>query len=301
MSTATSAHQTDRVISRPKISLIGFFLLVTVASWLGVVPMLIQSWHPGRLPAGSGIFFQLPMFFAPAVVTILVTGWNDGMLGVRKLVSRLLMWRVGWRWYTFVFLAPAVVSFIALQSSPWFEGRVVRLQAPVDVLITFGISVASYLFLNTEELAWRGYALPQLLARYSPGHASLILGLIWGLFHLPLFLLKGGHPAGYPLPVYLVFSLALTVVFTWVTQHAKGSVLLAHLFHQSINGWAEALPFYPRSTGSLAPFLVVVSVLTAGALLVVWRWSRSYRHRDGQAGKTRNRRDEAQHRTGEGR
>jgi membrane protease YdiL (CAAX protease family) len=162
------------VISRPKISLIGFFLLVTLASWLDVVPMLIQSWRLGTLPAGSGIFLQLPMFFAPVLVTILVTWWNDRTSGVRNLLDRLMIWLVGWRWYTFVFLALAVVSIVALQSSPWFGGRLVRLQAPVDVLITFGISVASYLFLNTEELAWRDYALPQLLTRYSPGRASLM-------------------------------------------------------------------------------------------------------------------------------
>ena len=172
-------------------------------------------------------------------------------------------------------LAPAVVCWIALHSSAWFGGRVVPLPAPLDVLITFAISFASYLVLNTEEVAWRGYALPQLLTRASRWRASLLLGLVWGLFHLPLFLLKGGHPAGYPFPLYLVFSLALAVVFTWLMEHTAGSLLLAHLFHQAINGWAEALPFYPRSTGSLAPFLLVVAVLAAGALLIGWRWSRA--------------------------
>ena len=77
------------------------------------------------------------------------------------------------------------------------------------------------------------------------------------------------------IPLYLVFSLALAVVFSWVMEHTAGSLLLAHLFHQAINGWAEALPFYPRSTGSLAPFLLVVAVLAAGALLIAWRWSRA--------------------------
>jgi uncharacterized protein len=272
---ATSARQTDSVLQRPKISLVGFFVLVTFASWLGVVPMLIESHFPSTLPSGLGIILQLPMFFAPALVTILVTWWNDRMAGVRKLLGGLLAWRVSFRWYAFVFFAPAVVCWIALQGSAWFGGRVVPLQTPVDALITFGVIFASYVLLNTEEAAWRGYALPQLLARYRPGRASLILGAIWGLFHLPLFLLKGGHPAGYPLPVYLLFSIALAVVFTWLMQHAKGSLLLAHLFHQSVNGWAEAIPFYPRSTSSLAPFLVVVSVLTVGALLIGWRWLRS--------------------------
>jgi membrane protease YdiL (CAAX protease family) len=274
------------VLQRPKISLIGFFVLVTLASWLGVVPLLIESHFPGTLPAGSGIILQLPMFFAPALVTILVSWWNEGTPCVRKLLAGLLAWRVAFRWYAFVFLAPAVVCWLALQSSAWFGGRILRLQSPLDVLITFGVIFVGYLLLNTEEVAWRGYALPQLLARYRPLRASLILGVVWGLFHLPLFLLKGGHPAGYPLPFYLVFSLALTVVFTWLMQHTKGSLLLAHLFHQSINGWVEAIPFYPRSAGSLAPFLVVVCLLIAGALLISRQWSRSHRRQDGRAGAT---------------
>ena len=124
LSTTTSAHQTDRVTQRPKISLISFFLLVTLASWLGVVPMLIESHFPGTLVSGSGIMLQLPMFFAPALVTILVTWWNDRTAGVRKLLGGLLAWRVGFRPYAFVFLAPAVVCWIALQSSAWFGGRI---------------------------------------------------------------------------------------------------------------------------------------------------------------------------------
>ena len=273
MSAPTAAHRADTVPQRSKIPLLGFLTLVTLASWLGVVPLLIESWRPGTLPPGSGILLQLPMFFAPAVVTLLVSWWNGGTRAVRQLLGGLLAWRVGLRWYAFVLLAPAAVCWLALHSSAWFGGRVVPLQAPRDVLITFAVSFASYLVLNTEEVAWRGYALPHLLTRASPWRASLLLGLVWGLFHLPLFLLQGGHPAGYPFPLYLVFSLALAVVFTWLMEHTAGSLLLAHLFHQAINGWAEALPFYPRSTGSLAPFLLVVAVLAAGALVIGWRWS----------------------------
>jgi membrane protease YdiL (CAAX protease family) len=102
---------------------------------------------------------------------------------------------------------------------------------------------AGHLLLNTEEIAWRGYALPRLLARYSRWRASLSLGLILGLFHIPLFLIKGGHPAGYPFPIFLVMIIALTVIFTWLAQHTSGSVLLAHLLHQSFNAWAESIPF----------------------------------------------------------
>jgi CAAX protease family protein len=289
MSTTTSADRTDAVTQRPKISLIAFFILVTFASWLGVLPRLIESWRPGTLPAGSGLILQLPMFFAPALVTILVSWWNDGAAGVRKLLGGLLAWRVGFRWYAFIFLAPAMLYLLALQSSTWFGGRVVPLQAPLDLLTTFGISFATWFFLNTEEVAWRGYALPRLLARTSPGRASLILGVIWGLFHVPVFLLKGGHPAGISLPLFLVLNLALAVVFTWLMQHTRGSLLVAHLFHLSFNGWVEVIPLYPQATGSHGPFLVVTGILAAAALFIRWQWSRSYETQDESAGAMRGR------------
>ena len=130
MSTATAAHQSDDVKQRPKVSLIAFFILLTLVSWLGVVPMLVESWRPGTLPSGSGIILQLPMFFAPALVTIVVTWWNDGTPGVLKLLGSLLAWRVGLRWYAFVFLAPAVVYWIALQSSPWVGAASSRCPRP---------------------------------------------------------------------------------------------------------------------------------------------------------------------------
>jgi membrane protease YdiL (CAAX protease family) len=215
------------------------------------------------------------MLFGQALVAIFVTWWNDGGAGVRKLLGGLLTWRVGFRWYVFIFLAPAILYVLALQSSTWFGGRVVPLQSPLDLLITFAISFAAYVFLNTEEVAWRGYALPRLLVRTSPWRASLILGVIWWLFHVPLFLHKGGHPAGYSLPLYLVFSIGLTVIFTWLTLHTRGSLLLAHLFHQTINGWVDAIPFYPRATGSQGSFLLEIGILGAAAIVIGWQWSRT--------------------------
>jgi hypothetical protein len=65
---------------------------------------------------------------------------------------------------------------------------------------------------------------------------------------------------------------ALTVVFTWLAQRTRGSLLLAHLFHQSFNAWAEVIPFFPTVTGSLAPFLVTLAALGATAALIWWQW-----------------------------
>lgn len=254
-----------------RISLSVFFAIAFAISWLGAIPLIIASWRPGVLPAGVA-FLQLLMFFGPALATCLVIWWNDSKAGVVALLKRLLIWRVGWRWYAVALFAPALIIGSALGISTWFGYTTFNLAAPLTLLRNFATILLGYLLLNSEEIAWRGYALPALLTRFTPWRASLILGLLMGGFHLPLFLLKGGHPAGYPLLWFLVMMVAITVCFTWLLLNTKGSLLLVHLFHQAFNGWAEAIPFFPRSTGSLMPMMVMVTLLTLSALVICWWW-----------------------------
>src|SRR3712207_6537622 len=86
-----------------------------------------------------------------------------------------------------------------------------------------------------EELGWRGYALPRLLARRSALAASLILGLLWGLWHLPTFYVLGAPQHGLPISAFLLLTMAYSVLFTWIYLHTRGSVLIATLFHSAIN------------------------------------------------------------------
>lgn len=272
--TLVEAHYAQpRVASsrRPAISLALFFVITFAVSWLGTIPMIMASWRPGSLPPGVGLL-QLLLFFGTALSTLFIVWWNEGGPGVSALLKRYLLWRVGWRWYAFVFLAPALLFWSALHLSAWLGAPALLLQPLPVLLTTFGISLMGYLLLNTEEIAWRGYALPALLQRYTPWRASLILGILMGAFHLPLFWLKGGHPAGYPLLWFLVMILALTVIFTWLLLETKGSLLLAHLFHQTFNAWAETIPFFPRMTGSLLPMMATISLLLMFALLLGWWW-----------------------------
>jgi membrane protease YdiL (CAAX protease family) len=269
----TNKAQRLSLSSRRPLSLPLFFVITFAVSWLGAIPMILDSWRPGQLPPGIG-WLQLLLFFGTALAALFVVWWNEGKAGVKILLQRGLIWRIGWRWYVVVLLGPALLFWSALRLSVWFGGPTVALQPPSALLPTFGISLLAYLLLNTEEIAWRGYALPVLLQRYTPWHASLILGILLGAFHLPLFLLKGGHPAGYPLPWFLVMILALTVIFTWLLLRTKGSLLLAHLFHQTFNSWAETIPFFPRMTGSLLPMMVTIGLLLMFALLIGWSWFR---------------------------
>ena len=86
-----------------------------------------------------------------------------------------------------------------------------------------------------EELGWRGYALPLLLEKRSPLTASVILGVVWGLWHLPTFLVPGTPQYGLPLTAFVLLTIEYSILMTWVFLHTLGSVLIATLFHGAIN------------------------------------------------------------------
>ena len=253
---------------KQKVSLTLFFILLFAVCWIGTIPMVLSSWSSTKLPSTVAML-QMLMLFGPGIVAVFVTGMNEGRSGVRKLLARFLKWRANIIWYLIVLLGPLVLCLASRQISLLLGSNVLRLQPLSDVLMTFATTFVVYFFLNTEEVAWRGYALPQLQERFGITTATFILGIIWGVFHLPLFLMKGGHPAGYPFPLYLLMTLAMTFAFTWVFKNTNGSLLLVHLLHQSLNAWAEAIPFYPRATGSLLAMITAILLLSTVAIAIV--------------------------------
>lgn len=230
--------------------------------------MVLSSWRSTKLPPGIALL-QVLMLFGPGIVALFVTGMNEGRSGVKKLLAGFLKWRVNIIWYLIVIFGPLVLCLASRQISLLFGGHLNKLQPLPNLLTAFATTFVIYFFLNTEEVAWRGYALPQLQERFGVTTATFILGFIWGVFHLPLFLMKGGHPGGYPFPLYLVMTLAMTFTFTWVFNNTNRSLLLVHLLHQSLNAWGEAIPFYPRSTGSLLAMIVAIVLLSVIAIAII--------------------------------
>jgi uncharacterized protein len=96
-----------------------------------------------------------------------------------------------------------------------------------------------------EEFGWRGLALPLLQRRHAPLGASLILGAFWGLWHLPAFLLSGTPQSAWSFGPYVIGVLALSVLITPMFNAARGSILVAALFHFQMNNpaWPEAEPW----------------------------------------------------------
>jgi uncharacterized protein len=170
-----------------------FFLLAFGLTWLVWVPRAMAS--QGLLATDLPIVVGQAWSWGPAVAALLAASLTGGRAAVRDLGTRLVRWRVGWRWYAVVLAGPpafslAVAGVYAALGGSWATAVPRAFVGDLRVLVPFFLVLALTDGLG-EELGWRGYALPRLLARHGALAASLFLGLIWALWHLPLFWVEG--------------------------------------------------------------------------------------------------------------
>jgi membrane protease YdiL (CAAX protease family) len=251
--------------------LVTFFLLAYGLTWAIQIPVA------AGVLEGSG---WRAVTWVPAIAALLAAALTGGRGALRELGSRLVRWRVGWQWYLVVILGPAAFSLAVagvytLLGGSWSEAAPpALLEGPLLFLPLFLLILTLTDGLG-EELAWRGFALPRLLTRYNALVASLVLGVIWALWHLPLVWIEGNAMYQQPVWLLLVDITAKSVLFTWVFLHTRGSVLIAMLFHGATNLFLVSPDV--ASTGDLTlPLLaavakwalVVVLILVAGPTLV---------------------------------
>jgi membrane protease YdiL (CAAX protease family) len=216
-------------------STVRFFAMTYAITWLGSAVAL--SLDSGSDDLSSKIIqtvLLLAGIFAPALVALGLTAHEEGVAGVRLLLRGLTQVRVPGRWYLFAFGFMAAINLlvgiaIGLRSGNWpAVGRDLGYGTAIAMIVAFPVQVG-------EEIGWRGYALPRLAGRFGFMKASLILGLIWACWHLPLFFNRQANPYSYPFPMFVLFVVAISVAMTWLYVHTNGSLMLAALMHWSIN------------------------------------------------------------------
>jgi membrane protease YdiL (CAAX protease family) len=245
--------------------LVIFFLLVFILTW--------AVWVPRASGAPLGVVGQV-WTWALAIAALLAAALTGGRGALRELGSRLVRWRVGWQWYLVVILGPAAFSLAlagiyTLFGGSWAEAAPPAiLEGPLLLLPLFLVILTLTDGLG-EELAWRGFALPRLLTRYNALVTSVVLGVIWALWHLPLLWTEGNSMFHQPLWLLLLDVTAKSILFTWVFLHTRGSVLIAMLFHGATNLFIVSPDV--ASTGDLAlPVLAMVAKwVLVGIVLVV--------------------------------
>jgi hypothetical protein len=254
------------------VTLFCFFLLtfaLTWTSWIAAVLLVGERGSGGPFQSGSSGSLVILGIAAPAIVALALTARSDGRRGIVALVRPLVEWRVHARWYVFalsylvvVKLTGATVYRLVEGTWPLFDARAWYLMLAATVLSTvIGGQVG-------EELGWRGYALPRLEKMWGLGPASVVLGMIWAAWHLPLFYMPGADTYGQSFPLYLVQVTGFSVAIAWLYGHTRGSLLLVMLMHASLNNMTGIVPGVARE--SMNPFVPGAPLLGWIMAGVIW-------------------------------
>jgi membrane protease YdiL (CAAX protease family) len=264
-----------------------FYFLITFAfSWLLLMPIALSEVGAGLLPfeppQWAGLL-AIASLLGPVLAGFVMTAITEGREGIRRLLHRIVLWRVGFRWYLFaIFGLPLVMLLGTIIIRP---GALESFQ-PIALLpylsaFVFMVLIGGPLF---EEPGWSGFALPRLQRLHGPLAGGLILGSLWALWHLPGYLIPSQDPTDIPprgtVMDFVVFALALVglrLVMVWVFNSTRGSVLLAILVHASWNTFYSAaliqlfpapsvLGSYLNLTIAAGTLALVVVVLTRGRL-----------------------------------
>jgi uncharacterized protein len=245
--------------------LVTFFLLAYGLTWTIQIPVA------AGVLEGSG---WRAVTWAPAIAALLAAALTGGRAAVRELGERLVRWRVGWQWYLVIILGPAVFSLVVagvyvMLGGSWADVAPPAIHEGALLLLPLFLVILTLTDGLGEELAWRGFALPRLLTRYNALVASLVLGVIWALWHLPLVWTEGNAMYQQPVWLLLVDITAKSVLFTWVFLHTRGSVLIAMLFHGATNLFIVS-PDVASTGGLTLPLLAAVAkwVLVVAVVVV---------------------------------
>ena len=193
--------------------LITFFVLTYALAWILWLPLVVLQ---DTIPAAPGLVLVLLGSNVPSLLAIVLTALVLGRGALRKLLGRLLIWRVDPRWYLVVVLGPVALAGGMVALNAFVGGPAISVGVP---LLTIVITLAFFIFPGSalgEEIGWRGYALPRLQSGRSALSASLILGVIWAFYHLPLFFTGQAFRSPSLLVPFVVSGLALSVILTWV-------------------------------------------------------------------------------------
>jgi membrane protease YdiL (CAAX protease family) len=196
---------------------------------------------------------------------------------MRCLLKKLIFWKLAPQWYLLaLFLAPALMLLAA-----WLHQSIFHQEIDLPS-VTFRMIALVFGWMivrggpGNEELGWRGFLLPGLLKQFNPFCASLVLTPIWAAWHIPLWFLPGLPHRYWPFYDFVLIVIPITFLFTLLHLRSRGSVLIAMLFHASINTGIHFLPFLPPRFPNLGPFAIWIALTWATASLMVWHYRKLF-------------------------
>ncbi len=227
--------------------LVIYFILAYAITW-PLSGLISTSLSQAGSNAGAlvvvSLLVNVIVLGGPALAATQVTATNEGWSGLKKLFSPLRIWRISPWWYLFILAYPLVLHLGVVTidqglggEKPVFFATSYGVVSPL--VYGLGVIVLNLLRSFGEEAGWRGFALPRLQISVGPLYGSLILGILWGVWHF--------NPMNLPVlmknPLWVLLSIiGTTFIYTWLYNRTQGSLLIAILFHTCLNAAEWVIP-----------------------------------------------------------
>jgi uncharacterized protein len=249
-------------------AILSFFALAFTWSW---VLGFSASYRRPNVPVFSAIL-NIASGLGPSIAAFITIGFFGGTTGLIAWLKNSLDWGVGWHWYALAFFTPPLAMLFAL-AIHWALGGAIP-TSPAVGHIPLAIANFGFVFLIGgplgEEFGWRSYAQPALNAKMGWRTASLIIGIIWGLWHLPWFFTAGTAQSHMPFITFMLNIIAGSVLFSWLFMKSNGSVIPVLIAHTSLNAFAGILSIIPSAeTGRPYALVTGILVVIAGYILLL--------------------------------
>lgn len=242
-------------------ALIPFFIITFGLSWSLVGLLLAFPEHIQSLFGEMSNKNPLYIFavYSPAIAAFIVVLWAGGLDALKRYLSRFLLWRVHWGWYAFLLLGIPFVVY----SGAALKGSLLTDPFPFSSVSSALFALAFMMVLGPmEEFGWRGVALPLLQRRFVPFWAAIIVGIFWGIWHLPAFFLSGTIHSSLSFIPFFAAAIAISVIITPLFNSSRGSILLPALIHWQLNN-----PIFPHA----APYDTIMVVAAAFTVVLLHR------------------------------
>jgi hypothetical protein len=243
-------------------SLAAFFILTYAISWTIWLSMVVLSLDI-QTPLGRTL--NIIAIFGPTLAGLILTAVHHGSSGVGQLIGRLWQPKPRSAWIGVALLLPLAIMAVAALIAFLMGDLLLSTAAAAGWLLLLGEFVRIFFFGGPlgEEIGWRGYALPRLLRHHSPMKASVLLGLVWGVWHAPIYAIAGtgqnemvrnGGSFPFLFVAFVVWTIGLSILFTWFYKMARGNLLVIILLHAAVNT-AVFLPTFLVIQSGMVPLL----------------------------------------------
>lgn len=209
--------------------LFAFYILAFSITWLGWIPQAAYS--RGLFPFDSPIFYVLGGV-GPLLAVFITLKILRGKVDYGEVFRPLGQWRAGIVWYFVAVFGYPIMWLATVTLSGDLRAELAKLTTPLSLLPSFLIYFVAAI---PEQVAWRGFALSRLQSRYSALTSSLIVGVLWGLWHLPLLFNTDNVMSTYPIGLFILDVTARSVMHAWIFNSTRGSLFFVTLFHAASN------------------------------------------------------------------